>query len=175
MNVLSIEIKTSIDNPEKIEAILKAKGAKYVGEDHQIDTYFLVDSGRLKLRQGKIENSLILYHRPESKDLKKSSVQLQKLPSDNEALKEILTKTIGVRTVVDKKRKIFFIENVKFHIDEVKGLGAFMEIEALDTEGIFSEKKLQEQCDFYIDFLKLDRSKFINQSYSEMVGDNQNL
>ena len=54
--------------------------------------------------------------------------------------------------MVDKYRKIFFIDNVKFHLDEVPGLGSFVEIEAGNkTDPTISIEKLQEQCRFYMD------------------------
>jgi len=169
MDVLSLEIKSKIDDPKRIESLLKLKNARFIGEDRQIDTYFSINNGRLKLRQGKIENTLIYYQRPESKGIKRSIVKIQKLSSDNEALRNILDRTIGILTVVDKKRKIFFIDNVKFHIDDVRELGSFIEIEALDTTGNLTEENLKDQCEYYIDYLHLDRAKFIDKSYSDMV------
>ena len=35
----------------------------------------------------------------------------------------------GYKAVVDKRRKIYFIGNVKFHFDTVDGLGTFVEVE----------------------------------------------
>jgi adenylate cyclase class 2 len=169
MNILSIEIKAKVADLTRIEALLQSKDARFVGEDHQIDTYYKVDEGRLKLRQGNIENSLIRYHRPESLELKRSSVLLQKLPADNEALRQILLETLGLFKVVDKKRNIYFIANVKFHLDEVLGLGTFVEIEALDLEQDKTEQELATQCDYYIDFLGLDRASFVDKSYSDLI------
>lgn len=168
MDIISIEIKSKINDPKRIEMLLKAKNARFVGEDHQIDTYFITENNHLKLRHGKIENALIFYERPETKDLKRSKVKLQKLPKDNEEIKDILNRILGIKTIVDKKRKIYFIENVKFHIDEVQGLGSFVEIEALDTKGDLTEKHLKEQCEYYINYLKLDREQLVDKSYCEM-------
>jgi len=169
MKVLSIEIKSKVSDPDRIHKLLTAKEARFVGEDHQTDTYFNVPEGRLKLRQGNIENTLIQYNRPESKELKSSEVVLQKLNADNEGLLEILKNTLGVKTIVDKQRSIYFIGNVKFHIDEVASLGSFMEIEALDVDNDKSREELSEQCDYYIDYLGLDRNNFIDRSYSDMI------
>ena len=58
------------------------------------------------------------------------------------SLKEVLTKALGVLTVVDKKREIYFIGNVKFHIDTVESLGTFIEIEAQDHDGTIGKDKL---------------------------------
>ena len=52
----------------------------------------------------------------------------------DKTLKEILIKTLGIKAVVDKRRKIYFINNVKFHFDTVKDLGTFVEVEAIDKE-----------------------------------------
>ena len=169
MNILSIEIKAKVANLTRIAALLQSKNARFVGEDHQIDTYFKVADGRLKLRQGNIENSLIRYHRPESLELKRSAVLLQKLPTDNEALRQILTESLGLFKVVEKKRKIYFIDNVKFHLDEVLGLGTFVEIEALDLGQDKTEQELAAQCDYYIDFLGLDRGRFVDKAYSDLI------
>lgn len=169
MNILSIEIKAKVANLTKIAVLLQSKNARFVGEDHQIDTYFNVATGRLKLRQGNIENSLIRYHRLESRDLKRSEVQLQKLLEDNAALHQILTETLGIFKIVDKKRRIYFIDNVKFHLDEVAGLGSFVEIEALDLEQNKTEQQLSVQCDYYIDLLGLDRGSFVDKSYSDLI------
>ena len=56
---LNIEIKAKCQVPEKIHQILRKKEAEFKGIDHQIDTYFNVNDGRLKLREGNIENHLI--------------------------------------------------------------------------------------------------------------------
>jgi len=169
MNILNIEIKASCNNPEIIEEILLKNNAKYIGEDHQIDTYFTTEKGRLKLREGKIENSLILYNRIETKGLKKSEVILYKPNENIKSLKQILENTLKVWVIVDKTRKIFFIENVKFHIDKVKNLGNFIEIEAIDNIGSIGEEKLRKQCNKYIDLLKVDYSNFIDKSYSDLI------
>jgi len=169
MSIKIIEIKSPILDAAKIESLLLAKNARYVGQDHQIDTYFNVSKGRLKLRQGNIENTLIYYEREENPQAKKSLVKIQKMSHDTEGLKTILTEIHGVKTIVDKKRKIFFINNVKFHIDVVLGLGEFVEIEAIDEQNDFSESELKQQCDHYIEYLQLNRQKFIDQSYSDMV------
>ncbi len=169
MNILNIEIKASCNNPEIIEEILLKNNAKYIGEDHQIDTYFTTEKGRLKLREGKIENSLILYNRIETKGLKKSEVILYKPNENIKSLKQILENTLKVWIIVDKTRKIFFIENVKFHIDKVKNLGSFIEIEAIDSSGSIGEEKLRKQCNKYIDLLKVDSSNFIDKSYSDLI------
>ena len=171
MKAIIIEIKARCTNPKEIETILLNNNARYEGSDRQIDTYFNSDSGRVKLREGNIENSLIYYQRKERKGQKKSEVTLYKTTGDSNALKEILTNTLGIKIKVDKTRKIFFIENVKFHIDQVKGLGSFVEIEAIDINGKMGEEKLRKQCNDSIRLLGLEKAEFLDQSYSDMLAD----
>jgi ATP-dependent protease HslVU (ClpYQ) ATPase subunit len=55
---------------------------------------------------------------------KKSEVILIKDPAPS--LKDILSKALGILVVVDKEREIYFIDNIKFHIDTVKHLEGFL-------------------------------------------------
>ncbi len=168
MEQINIEIKAKSNNQDMIREILKSKNADFKGIDHQIDTYFKVNFGRLKLREGQIENYLIYYDRENKEGPKQSNVTLFK--SDPESsLKEILTKALGVLVVVDKKREIYFINNVKFHIDIVKNLGTFVEIEAIDENGDIGEEKLLEQCQFFLDLFKISQEDLISVSYSDLL------
>ena len=63
MTHVNVEIKARCDELDRIRNILKELRADFKGTDHQIDTYFRVPSGRLKLREGNIENYLIFYER----------------------------------------------------------------------------------------------------------------
>ena len=167
MKVVNIEIKAWCANPEAVRQKLRQAKAEYKGLDHQIDTYFNVLHGRLKLRQGNIEHSLIFYDRLETSDLKESKVIYDKLDGSSALLKSQLTEAIGVKVVVDKKREIYFIDNVKFHIDEVDGLGSFVEIEAIGKKG--DEEELTRQCRFYMAFLEVNEEDLIGESYSDMM------
>lgn len=168
MGIINIEIKARCSNPDKIEFILMQENAQFKGIDHQVDTYFRVVSGRLKLREGNIENALIHYQRSDQSGPKASHVTLY-TPQPGPALKEILTNSLGILTVVDKERKIFFIENVKFHIDDVKGLGHFLEIEAIDRLGTIGKQRLREQCDHYLEVLGVKEKELEAESYSDML------
>jgi hypothetical protein len=66
-------------------------------EDHQKDTYYNVPDGRLKLREGNIENALIWYQRDIAR-AKQSDILLYKHAPDD-ALKKILFKTSWVKVV----------------------------------------------------------------------------
>lgn len=165
---VNIEIKAKSNNQDEIREILKSKNADFKGVDHQIDTYFKVNNERLKLREGRIENHLIHYQRENKEGPKQSDVTLFK-SDPKSSLKEILTKALGILVVVDKKREIYFIENVKFHIDVIEDLGTFVEIEAIDNDGTIGKDKLLEQCQFFLDLFKISQEDLISVSYSDLL------
>jgi predicted adenylyl cyclase CyaB len=168
MEHINIEIKARCANQDKIREILKSHNADFKGVDHQVDTYFKIPAGRLKLREGNIENSLIFYNREDKKGPKQSDVTLLQVARDA-SLKEILKKALGVLVEVDKEREIYFIENVKFHLDKVKGLGTFVEIEAIDNDGSIGKEKLLEQCNLYLKKFNISKEDLISSSYSDML------
>ena len=168
MTHLNIEFKAKAIDSVVLEEKLLSLNPKFIGEDHQRDTYYDVHFGRLKLREGNIENALIWYQREDIAGAKQSDILLYK-HSPDEALKQILVKLHGVKIVVDKIRKIYFVDNVKFHFDRVEGLGTFIEVEAIDSTGEFGIDKLKEQCDFYINFFDIKPNDFMKKSYSDMM------
>lgn len=168
MKHLNVEIKAKCSEQAKIRNILLSHKADFKGVDHQIDTYFKVPHGRLKLREGNIENYLIFYEREDQGGPKQSNVTLYKT-EPNSIIKDILTKSLGILAVVDKKREIYFVDNVKFHLDDVKDLGTFMEIEAIDTNGDIGKEKLLEQCNYYLKLFEIKESDLLTNSYSDQV------
>jgi adenylate cyclase, class 2 len=163
-----IEIKAKISEPEKIRRVLKSQNAEFKGIDKQTDTYFNVKQGRLKLREGNIENHLIYYERENQSGPKQSEVLLYKT-EPGLAIKDILSKSLGVLVTVKKEREIYFINNVKFHIDSVNNLGSFAEIEAIGNPGISKREELLKQCKFYMNLFEIREENLIENSYSDML------
>jgi len=163
-----IEIKARCPDPHAIRAILRARNADFRGVDQQIDTYFRVNRGRLKLREGQIENSLVYYEREDQAGPKQSEVML--FPSaPGSALKEILIRSLRILVIVEKQREIYFIDNVKFHIDMVKGLGSFVEIEAIDADGALGKDKLLAQCQGFLNLFEIAPENLVAVSYSDLL------
>jgi adenylate cyclase, class 2 len=168
MSYLNVEIKAKCNDPVFVREYLLSKGAEFRGTDHQTDTYFNVPNGRLKLREGNIENNLIYYERTNQAGPKHSDFELVKVP-DAAKLKEVLSKSNGIKVVVEKKREIYYIGNVKFHIDEVPGLGHFMEIEAGNIGVELSAAELRNQCDHYMRELRIREDDLVEVSYSDLL------
>jgi predicted adenylyl cyclase CyaB len=167
MQRTNFEFKARSKDLISLENKLLTLSPKFIGEDHQVDTYFNVEKARLKLREGNIENSLIYYERKDVADSKQSDVLLYQFQPDV-SLKEILTKVHGIKAVVDKRRKIYFIDNVKFHFDKVKELGTFLEVEAIDSGNIGIDN-LKDQCKYYANFFGIHDEDYESRSYSDLI------
>lgn len=168
MAFINIEIKARTNRTHHIRQYLINHEAEPQGTDEQTDTYFNVPNGRLKLRQGNIENNLIYYQRQETSGTKQSNVDLCKV-QEGDALRNILAKALGVKAVVQKKREIYYIHNVKFHLDTLEGLGSFVEIEAANRFEDIPVEKLKQQCEAYMREFGIEEGDLIQQSYSDMV------
>lgn len=168
MSFLNIEIKARCADATLIRDYLLTQGADFKGTDHQTDTYFNTKTGRLKLREGHIENNLIYYERNDQAGPKSSLFQLVKV-EDAAGLKEVLARAYGIKVVVNKSREIYYIGNVKFHIDEVPVLGSFIEIEAGNKLAGLSAEQLHEQCNFYLTVFRIAPSDLVSESYSDLL------
>jgi predicted adenylyl cyclase CyaB len=168
MSLTNIEIKARSGNHDEIREILKSRNAMHAGIDHQTDTYFKVNHGRLKLREGNIEKNLIWYERENITGPKKADIILFR-SDPSSSLKEILARSLGIMVVVKKEREIYFIGNVKFHLDKVEHLGEFVEIEAIDIDETIGREKLLKQCETFMELFKIAKDDLIEFSYSDLL------
>jgi predicted adenylyl cyclase CyaB len=165
---INFEFKAKTNRLNELEEKLKSLHPVFKGEDRQTDTYFNVANGRLKLREGNVENALIYYERENTHSAKQSNVMLyQHIPAAG--LKEILSKVHGIKAVVTKRRKIYFVNHVKIHFDKVNELGTFVEVEAIDTNGNMNLEDLKQQCDFFADLFDIQPDDYMAHSYSDMM------
>ena len=165
-----VELKARTQDHDRLRTLLTEAGADFRGTDHQIDRYYRVPEGRLKLRTGNIERSLIFYRRADQTEAKDSSVSLTRLGSEQEAisLADTLERALGTWVTVDKHREIYFIDNVKFHLDTVAGLGTFVEIEAIgETEA--EREALSRQVARYRQLLGIRGEDLVADSYSDRL------
>ena len=75
--------------------------------------------------------------------------------------------------VVSKSREIYFVDNVKIHIDEVSGLGSFVEVEAIDSDGSIAVETLKEQCMSFLEAFGISDGDLVAVSYSDLLRDHQ--
>jgi predicted adenylyl cyclase CyaB len=137
----NVELKATDPSQEaSIEACRKL-GAVDCGVLWQQDTYFGAPDGRLKLREQRPGRSqLIHYVREDEPEQRESRYQILDI-LDVGPLRNLLAAGLGVRATVTKRRRLFLWRSVRIHLDDVEGLGTFIELEAVaQAESDLSEE-----------------------------------
>jgi homotetrameric cytidine deaminase len=130
MASVNVELKARDTNPEVTAARCLNLGAVDQGALYQTDTYFTARRGRLKVRSHDGGDSeLIAYRRPDTLEAGESTYVRVPAP---DTIVEVLDAALGPATVVvSKRRQLLLWEGVRIHLDEVDGLGSFVEFEAV--------------------------------------------
>jgi homotetrameric cytidine deaminase len=130
----NVELKARDADPAATLERALALGATDEGDLIQRDTYFERARGRLKLREqdgGREAGArLIAYVRPDDQAARTSAYRLAEV-ADPAALREALDAALGTLVVVEKRRRLLLYENVRIHLDEVRDLGSFVELEGV--------------------------------------------
>ena len=126
----NIELKARDPDPARSLELALALGAADEGWLQQLDTYFRVASGRLKLREQDGAAELIQYERTDEAIERASNYRIIAI-RDPDMLKDALAAALGVLVAVEKSRHLLLWRNVRIHLDEVPGLGSFIELEAV--------------------------------------------
>lgn len=163
----NIEIKARCPDTSRAEENLNSLGAGPAGTFHQKDTYFKVDKGRLKLRElGPDEGHLIFYRRDDAPGPKRSDYEIA-FTTDPEALREMLRGVLGAWVEVEKTRQVWLWENVRIHLDDVKGLGQFVELEAAtDEKGVIES---HQRVETLMRALEIKSDELVESSYGDML------
>jgi len=161
----NLEIKCRLDNFRFVKKrISEIKEIVFLREK-QFDVYYKVKKGRLKLRIINDERgNLIFYERKEKTSKRISNYLISETKSFKE-LDEILRSQFGVLAIVHKERDIYLDNNIRIHLDSVKGLGKFLEIEIIYENPIKAKKQMEQ----LIAALGLNEKDFIKASYSDLL------
>ena len=161
---VNLEIKLKIENPSLIEKSVKKSGANFLGLLDQKDIYYKYRKGLLKLRVENGSNWLIKYLRDE-KGIRWSNYELLKLEGKN--VETYLSDFLEVKTVVEKKRKLYMYKNTRIHLDKVKRLGNYLELETVVKR---NKKSAQKEFNEVVKLLNLNEAKQIKSSYAKLLG-----
>lgn len=176
----NIEIKARA--PMGVEVIRRkivSLGGHHQWTRRQVDTFFRVTSGRLKLRQEYTEEGekaeLIPYLRPDTPGPRASDYLV--IPIDKSGtLERLLAEMLGITGQVIKNRELWLLDNhtVRVHLDTVEGLGEFCEIEALvkddgrdEIDTCFNEQTKRTHT--LLDLLGIAKQDLIGQAYIDLL------
>jgi homotetrameric cytidine deaminase len=164
----NIELKAFDPDPERSLAVVLGLGARDRGVIRQRDTYFRVNSGRLKLREEEPGGAtLVQYDRVDADEARESRYRL--IPVDDAGeLCRALEASLGILAIVEKERHLLLWQNVRIHLDRVDGLGDFLELEGVAT----ADSDLAEALDRVArltEALDLVPERMLRNSYSDQV------
>ncbi len=165
--MLNLEAKFRLPDHAAAQAAAIAIGYRPEAVLSQRDTFFVVATGKLKLREEDHRSYLIGYGRVERDGLQLSEYQMVPVP-DPAAMRTLLAGTLGVLAEVRKRRTLLLCRNVRLHLDEVDGLGLLGEIEAVVPDGGDPEAE-RAFVDATLAALGVTKDQLIEGSYFEMA------
>ncbi len=164
----NIEIKAYARDFNGIRRRAEALSDKPVEVLPQEDTFFNTPQGRLKLRVlSKSSGQLIYYTRPDQEGPKRSDYRIS-LTSEPENLKRVLELAYGIRGVVRKTRYLYLVGQTRVHLDDVEGLGQFMELEVVLREGQ-SDAEGQAIAEDLMASLGVEKNDLIEGAYMDLL------
>ena len=160
----NLEIKVKLKSHKEVKEILKNNQIHLKKLLVQKDIYYKVDRGLLKLRIENDKQTLIFYDRNEKSKKRWSDYHL--LDIKNVDANVYLKRFLDVLVIVKKKRELFLYKNTRIHLDQVKGLGYFLELETRVLNGLQDAEK---RFSYLLDLLELKSKTEIRASYKDLL------
>ena len=163
----NLEFKANCDSLDVLRGRLANLQAEYRRTMKQLDTYFNVPQGRLKLREiNTHEAQLIYYERSDLAESRYSNYQVCDIPEPM-IFKQIATMALGVKTVVEKRRELWMFGDTRIHLDEVRDIGQFVELETVIRNQ--TEEEAQAEHQLVKNALGITDEDLVSVSYSDLV------
>lgn len=165
----NVEIKARVGDLSSLRAGVESIAEGPPVAIDQEDTFFATTAGRLKLRDfGDGRGELIHYDRADDAGPKTSRYTIAPT-SDPDALRAILTATLGVVGVVRKRRWLYRVGQTRVHLDRVEGLGEFVGLEVVlrpgqpEAEGVVIADDLMAR-------LGIGGAQLVESAYIDLMG-----
>ena len=160
----NLEIKVKLSSHKEVKSILKKNKIQFKELLIQEDIYYKVDKGILKLRIEDDNQTLIFYDRNEKSKKRWSDYHLLEINKTDGT--EYLKRFLDVLVIVNKKRELYLYNNTRIHLDNVKNLGYFLELETVVLNGL---KDAEKRFNHLLDLLNLRDKKEIRASYKDLL------
>jgi adenylate cyclase class IV len=146
-------------------------GARDEGLLQQRDQFYLVPQGRLKLRTfGDGRGELIAYDREDVARARVSDYSIY-TTGDPLSLAELLGRALPRAGSVEKRRHLLILRHTRIHLDDVVGLGRFVELETV-ADGI-TEGEPEEEHTNVVGLLDLVDAARIDVAYVDLMTSDQ--
>jgi len=164
----NIEIKARVRNFSELQTRAEGLSDTPVEIIPQEDIFFNVPHGRLKLRLlAPDRGQLIHYQRVDQGGPKRSDYHISETP-DPDSLKRVLEFACGIRGVVRKTRFLYLAGQTRIHVDDVEGLGQFMELEVVLREGQ-GDAEGQAIAEGLMAGLGVERGDLLEGAYMDLI------
>jgi predicted adenylyl cyclase CyaB len=165
-----VEMKAKVDSLEPFTQKLAKLKAKYIGTFKQTDTYYEVPAGRLKTREtdGQSKVQLVYYERPDIQDLKQSTVFILEFDKAD-YMKQFIDSNLCVKAVVEKERAIYRHKGTQIHLDNVKNLGTYIELEHPTQDTPQAIQKTHRKLQRLMTKLGVKPENLQKGSYSDLI------
>jgi predicted adenylyl cyclase CyaB len=164
----NIEIKARVESIESLLPRVKTIADGGPTEMLQDDTFFSCPNGRLKLRAfSETAGELIFYQRPDGAGPKESFYMICRTSSPN-TLREVLSLAYGASGRVRKHRTLFMAGRTRIHLDRVEGLGDFLELEVVLSEGQATQSGVKIAHEL-LNTLGISRDQLVEGAYVDLL------
>lgn len=164
----NIEIKARIDSVEALIPVVSPFSKEGPVEILQDDTFFNCAEGRLKLRAFPDNKGELIFYRRANQQGPKESFYVRSPTASPDSLREALSLALGQLGRVQKKRTLFIVGRTRVHLDKVKDLGDFLELEVVLKDGEDSAAGVEEASRLMTK-LGVDRSRLIECAYLDLL------
>ena len=167
----NVEIKARVRDRRTLFARAQRIANSPPIEMMQDDTFFVCSNGRLKLRAFSVSEGELIFYRRDDSAAPRESQYIVTPTSCPLKLRETLASALGECGRVRKKRTLFHVGSTRIHIDEVEGLGDFMELEVVLSEdqtvveGIATARRVMQQ-------LGISEQDLVEQAYIDLLQGN---
>lgn len=164
----NVEIKARVSSVEAIRQKAAAFADKGPIEITQDDTFFRCESGRLKLRAFSPDQGELIFYRRADEQGPKESFYVLSPTSAPDTLRESLSLAYGQAGRVRKHRTLFHAGRTRIHLDQVDGLGSFVEIEVVLEDGEATENGIRE-ANILMERLGIQPAQLIRGAYVDLL------
>jgi predicted adenylyl cyclase CyaB len=164
----NVEIKARVADLAAVERLARAIATEGPTEIRQDDTFFPCADGRLKLRElAPDQGQLIHYARADESGPKVSDYSIAATSSPG-TLRDLLARALGSAGRVRKERRLYLVDRTRIHLDQVEGLGSFVELEVVLVDGESAEQGV-EVAHRIMKSLGITESQLVRGAYVDLL------
>jgi len=166
LSMRNVESNFRCTDHDGVRVRAMANGAADQGIIEQRDVFFMVPQGRLKLRYINSHGKLIAYKRDNVAEARPSDYRIFST-DEPQVLEEVLGRALTVVETVEKSRRLLIHRHTRVHLDDVAGLGRFVELETVVGE--IEDEDAQKEHAELVALLGLETCERVAVAYVDLL------